>query len=643
MYFNFPQILIKIFDLVPQTTQQICRGVCKQWNSIILYNFPVQLTITNDNYELMFRCPVANKVELVDFTADISIEPAFSDQLQKVVVCGSLITLNLLNFLSTCPEIESLLFKRLSQVISIQSSDVVELPKLKTVEIELNPQHETFTSDEIFVWSFLKQVNSKALESILISGSPSSEWSDNDDEDDDDEFDNGDQGLSNLSSNARVEGEASSIPYFLPTTLPHVVTININRGPAMVDEGVGTDSPPPEESVALFPMPSIRPILLPQRLDADVSGNNSVQPQGIPVEVTMETSVPSGILEGNSLDDIRYRISENVSEAENESIDDDEAQTMESSADMVSNTLFRPSIEFAIRLFRANAPGNESSSHSMVNRNPFLPQVSMRRSNFRVNVANIPSAIQHTVFFEFMYQNHTSLKSFKVEARPDFLCFGHISHPLADLVKLQFEELEYSFGRSHLAMEYKLLIAQKKLRTIKINIMDDMWDFLIQAVNQSSNTLEDFDAKLLSISEEPIDFSGFQGCQNLKFFKCIYFYEKTGLQTLPTNLTKLSINGPIFKDDLWSFSTRLQKLQEFNLILNTGGDRIDLDLFKSFMSLPNLRRFTAIQCPMDLDHVSKYCDTESTRELSLTIEGPVKIGDLPTLQYVIVVVGPFKQ
>jgi hypothetical protein len=110
---------------------------------------------------------------------------------------------------------------------------------------------------------------------------------------------------------------------------------------------------------------------------------------------------------------------------------------------------------------------------------------------------------------------------------------------------------------------------------------------------------------------------------------------------LPSSLVKLVINGPVKKEDLSSIASRLENLTQFDLILNyKPADKIDLALFKRFVSMPKIRRLVFIQTQIDVDEISNFC--KNAPGVEANIQGPHEIREPFTLtssiQYVAITV-----
>jgi len=232
-----------------------------------------------------------------------------------------------------------------------------------------------------------------------------------------------------------------------------------------------------------------------------------------------------------------------------------------------------------------------------------------------------------------------------VKARPDFLGFGNIStFPKEAVEKIQLEEIEYSFGRSkRLCSEHLLLEQQGHLCSLKLHILDDLWNTVAVAAEKSQSTFSELDVKILSLSEDPINLLALSKCKNLKILKLFHFFEKENLQLLPSSLVKLVINGPVTKADLTSFATRLENLQQFDLILNYQlSEKIDLPLFRRMVAMPNIKKMVFIQTQIDVDSIAEFC--RNTPGVVASIQGPTQLREPFTLtsaiQYVSISVTP---
>lgn len=129
----------------------------------------------------------------------------------------------------------------------------------------------------------------------------------------------------------------------------------------------------------------------------------------------------------------------------------------------------------------------------------------------------------------------------------------------------------------------------------------------------------------------------------LQILKLFHFFEKENLQLLPSSLVKLVINGPVTKTDLNSFATRLENLQQFDLILNyQPSEKIDLPLFRRMVAMPNIKKMVFIQTQIDVDSIAEFC--QNTPGVVISIQGPTQLREPFTLtsaiQYVSISVTP---
>lgn len=588
--------------------------------------FPVELTITQGNFERLFQCPSAIAAEVQNLTTEYSGNIGFGRTLRYIKFVGKVLTSNVFHILRQCPDLEVLRFASLRNVLGIEGAETIKLPKTTIIEIRVRPDQETFTSDEIIIISAIRQMLFGSLETLLIStGNPNDVW-DEDDDDDESEYGNSQMMSADVSlsksvaggimsqSSVRLEDQSSG-------ALTRVILSPVvSRGTEDLRLGESDQLSAPVVALGLDSTGTDDSLV--SNVEGQQSAGTQTANPNLHVLVNRGATFPG-----------------NVSES---------VATATSSSSSTRRVRYNLS-EFEARMFYANLELlTDNMWGSTVAGNILNDSVSQTRidSTAYFEVQGLPTpAVKHTLFFEFVRNNQATLKNLYVKTRSDFMCFGNLSSFSKDLSKVQFEEVEYSFGRMQMCYEYTLLRAQSKMKKLRIQILDDMWKHLMVAVQQSQGTLQDLDVKVMSVGEEHVDTNPIKGCTNLKSLKLLHFFEKQSICLLPKSLNKLIINGPILYSEMDVWTRDLTELIELTLLLNVRGDRIDLYLYKKFLKMPKMARLTLIQCPMDLDDIKEYIDTKlgaTGPEFKFVINGPRNITELPTIQYVYTVIDPDK-
>ncbi|CAL8135345.1 unnamed protein product [Orchesella dallaii] len=613
-----------IFKNLEQTELQKLRVVCSTWRNFINETFPVELVITQGNFERLFRCPTAASVEIKNLTTEYLGDVGFGHCVQSMQFTGKVLSSNVITILRCCPELVSLKFSSLKQVLGIEGVESIKLPKVTTLEIVVRPDQETFTSDEIIVISVMKQINFSALETLLINTG--------------DTLENWDEGRNN--SNSTCYGgetrsftiselsDVASVPFANPQ-----VTTNVSA--SAVSE-VAEQQPPEPNPVVETDLPfgnsTIDQDLVENSPVTLTEGTQTQAPNNFQVLINRATEFDNGFLS----------VRDGISTAS-------DAGTSPSNTSSAASRRARYNLsDFEARIFYASLElqmeNRERSTWDILNDSRSRTTGAESATFFDVSGLSATPTVNHTGCFELVRNNHLTLKNLYVRTRPDFMCFGNLSSFAREVPKIQFEEIEYSFGRTQICYEHTLLQSQTKLTKLRINVVDDMWQHAMAAIDNSHETLTDLDARIMNVHEEHVDITAITKCAKLKHLKLLHFCEKESLYRLPMSLNKLTINGPISYKDMNSWTQILKELQELTLLLNVQGDKIDLPLYKKFLKMPMISRMSFIQCPMNLGAIRQYIDSMNFPKggFKFWINGPREIGEVPMIQYVYTVILPDK-
>lgn len=601
-----------------QTERQKLRVVCPSWKNLIDEEFPIQLLINQTNYERLFQCPNASKVEIHNLTTEYTGNIAFGSKLQSVQFTGKVLSSNIFTILRFCPEIEKLSFSSLKQVMGIEDVETVKSPKVTAIEIRVRPDQETFTSDEIIIISVLRQIVFGSLETILIStGTPYENWEDE-----------GDYNQSEGSDEVNMISGGFTVSNITPMSMSTHLDDNDSSAIQSVEAGVPNQ--------VLEPTPENIPAV---PADQTTEGNLGEEP---------DTSEPNNAGTQTANTNLHVIINRTANFPDPSGSDAVTSTSRASSRSSTSRRMRYHASEFEARLFRANLEllvleGDGSDALTVLNDSSSRTRIDDSATYFEIPGMPTP-AVKHTVFFEFVRNNHSSLKNLHVKTRSEFMCFGNLNGFTRDVNKVQFEEVDYSFGRMQMCYEHLLLRAQCKLKKLKVQILDDLWKHLILAVANSRETLLELDIKVMSVSDDRVDITPITQCSNLKCLKLLHFFEKESLSELPKTLNRLVLNGPLTYQDMDSWTRELVDLMEVSLLLNVRGDKIDLPLYKRFLKMPKLTKLTLIQCPIDLEAIQEYINhtLPSRTGLEFKVTGPVEIADIPSIQYVYTTIHPDK-
>lgn len=390
--------------------------------------------------------------------------------MKTLIISGKVLSSNIKRILSSCHELETLVINSPKEVLGIENHEAFGLPKLTTLEFRVRMDQETFTIDEMILLNTLGVMKLGSLEKVLISVKLDWDEEDMEFEERSDIFSEGASGrfLPSLSTvSATNTDDRSRFPAVYPS-----LDLQSSNGTftdvVPSDDGNNDQITPPQESDT----------------DVDIDALISIAPE--PSEV--ETMGPE------------RRVQVDVSVG----------MTNASSRETTYSRVGVAEFEFASRLFtnhmqlwsRNSNADLESFLNGPITRGPRYgfgyPGNQMTPIT---NLSNVE--IKTTAFFDLLKNNADNLKSFVVKARPDFVSFGNISSYSKEAIeKIQFEDLEYSFGRSkRLCSEHILLQHQGHLQSLKMHILDDLWNSVTLAVAKSQATLTELDVWILSLSE----------------------------------------------------------------------------------------------------------------------------------------------
>jgi hypothetical protein len=566
---------------------------------LILDEFPVELTILNSNFGTLFSCPNAKTVTLKNFIIEFYGRIAFRDNLRMLIVVGMTLTSNLIRIFQECRNLELLAFSSLRQVLDVENNETIHLPMVTQIEIKVRSDQETFTSDENIIINILKAVEFGSLQSILISVRSPLEWYEDEDE-----------------SDSQISEPRTSYP-------SRDTTIRFD----LSDESTGPTSLQLHPSQA-SPSDTVRH----RSVDASTSGSSLIRTDDTAATILAPHRLPSAIssISERPPDEERSR-SVGVG-MDSETISENEVSTGLSQYDFIARYLNG-------RTQQLQGESTRSGLQAVLSDSSIRRGQGLHGTDLTYNMD--VSLVESTQFFELVRKNGATIKTLIVKAKPEFMCFGNLSSHLSDLQSIQFRNIEYSFGRSQLCFEQNLLQAQSQLVEIKVQIFDDLWRSLMSAVDKSHSTLKEMDLKVLSLDEEAIDLSPISRCSNLTILKLFHFYEKTAVDNLPVSLTRVVLNGPITGEEIRTLASRLESLEEFTLIANHSGGRIDKNVFLKLVSMPKIAKLVFIQCLVDVDDISEYCSANAAH-LDAKIIGPKEVVQTnpfsSAIQFVVVLV-----